>query len=140
VRFSYAEAMCDPAHYLPLARAAEEAGFTSFTIPDSICYPQFSDSRYPYTPDGVPRFSDTDPFPDPWTTVTAMAQHTKTLQFYTNVYVLPMRNAFAVRVRRAASCCRAYVATSEVYPRRQLRRRVSPILKRLDIRPRPPRQ
>ena len=58
MRFSYAESMCDPAHYLPLARAAEEAGFTSFVIPDSICYPEVSDSRYPYTPDGerdVPR-------------------------------------------------------------------------------------
>ena len=28
MRFSYAESMCDPAFYVPLARAAEHAGYT----------------------------------------------------------------------------------------------------------------
>jgi hypothetical protein len=37
MRFSYAESMCDPGHYLPLARAAEEAGWASFIVPDSLC-------------------------------------------------------------------------------------------------------
>ena len=49
VRFTFAESMCDPSHYMPLAIEAERAGFDSFTVPDSICYPQESDSKYPYT-------------------------------------------------------------------------------------------
>ena len=56
MRFSYAEAMCDPSHYAPLAKAAEEVGWHSFVIPDSICNPQVSDSKYPYTPDGDRHF------------------------------------------------------------------------------------
>ncbi len=38
MRFSLAESMCDPSHYPPLAIAAEEAGWASFAIPDSICF------------------------------------------------------------------------------------------------------
>ena len=47
MRFSYAEAMADPTYYIPLAKAAEAAGYTSMTIPDSIAYPFESDSKYP---------------------------------------------------------------------------------------------
>ena len=36
MRFSYQVGMCDPGHYLPLAQAAEAAGFDGITIPDSI--------------------------------------------------------------------------------------------------------
>ena len=56
MRFTYAESMCDPSHYLPLAIAAEQAGWNSFTVPDSIVYPEVSDSQYPYTPDGNREF------------------------------------------------------------------------------------
>src|SRR6516162_11733198 len=34
MRFSYAEALCDPTHYLPLARAVEDAGWDTFIVPD----------------------------------------------------------------------------------------------------------
>ena len=39
MRFSLAETMCDPTQYVPLAQAAEEAGFHAFTLPDSVAYP-----------------------------------------------------------------------------------------------------
>ena len=52
MRFSYAESMTDPSFYAPLARAAEEAGYDSMVVPDSICYPRHAVSRYPYSPDG----------------------------------------------------------------------------------------
>ena len=58
MRFSLAETMCDPSQYVPLAKTAEEVGFHAYTLPDSIAYPEVSDSKYPYTPDGdsaVPR-------------------------------------------------------------------------------------
>lgn len=94
MQYGLSIAFIDPAEYCPLAKAAEERGFTWATLSDHLLYPKQLSVPYPYTPDGKPRFADTDDFLDPWTTVTAMAQHTKTLKFYTNVYVLPMRNAF----------------------------------------------
>ena len=44
MRFAFAESMCDPTQYPTLAIAAEQAGYTSFTVPDSICYPRESDT------------------------------------------------------------------------------------------------
>ncbi|MCC6848971.1 MAG: TIGR03619 family F420-dependent LLM class oxidoreductase [Deltaproteobacteria bacterium] len=102
MRFSYAEAMCDPSHYLPLARAVEEAGYTSFTIADSICYPEVSDSTYPYTPDGNREFLDGKPFIDPFVLMAAMAAVTTTLRFTTFVVKLPIRNPVLV-AKQAAS-------------------------------------
>jgi probable F420-dependent oxidoreductase len=91
MRFTYAESMCDPNHFLPLAVAVERAGFTSFTVPDSICYPEVSDSKYPYTPDGNREFLDGKPFIEPFTLVPAMAAVTERLRFTTFVVKLPIR-------------------------------------------------
>ena len=49
MRFTYAEAMTDPSYYIPLAKAAEAAGYHAMTIPDSVAYPFESDAKYPYT-------------------------------------------------------------------------------------------
>ena len=38
MRFSYAESMTDPSFYLPLARAAEEAGYDSMVVPLSLIH------------------------------------------------------------------------------------------------------
>lgn len=102
MRFSYAEAMCDPSHYLPLARAVEDAGYTSFTIADSICYPEVSDSTYPYTPDGNREFLDGKPFIEPFVLMSAMAAVTTRLRFTTFVVKLPIRNPVLV-AKQAAS-------------------------------------
>nr|MBC8341553.1 LLM class F420-dependent oxidoreductase [Pseudomonadota bacterium] len=56
MRFGYLETMTDPGFMRPLALAAEEAGYDAFVIPDSICYPEVSDSKYPYTADGDREF------------------------------------------------------------------------------------
>ena len=66
MRFSYAESMCDPAFYIPLAKAAEAAGFTTFLVPDSVLYPEASDARYPYTPSGDRHFLENKPFIEPF--------------------------------------------------------------------------
>ena len=73
MRFSYQIGMCDPSHYLPLAKAAEEAGFHGITVPDSICYPQECSSSYPYNADGSRHFLETEPFIESLVAVTAMA-------------------------------------------------------------------
>jgi len=96
MRFSFAESMCDPSHYLPLARAAEAAGWTSFIVPDSICYPEVSDSTYPYTPDGDRRFLEDKPFIEPFSLIPAMAAVTERLRFTTFVVKLPIRQPVLV--------------------------------------------
>ena len=45
MRFSYAESMIDPSFYVPLVQGAEEAGYDTFLVPDSICYPEESSSK-----------------------------------------------------------------------------------------------
>jgi alkanesulfonate monooxygenase SsuD/methylene tetrahydromethanopterin reductase-like flavin-dependent oxidoreductase (luciferase family) len=102
MRFSYAEAMCDPSHYMPLAKAAEEAGYTSMTIPDSICYPEVSDSRYPYTPDGERTFIEDKPFIEPFVLMGALAAVTTKLRFTTFVVKLPIRQP-VLMAKQAAS-------------------------------------
>jgi probable F420-dependent oxidoreductase len=96
MRFSFAEAMCDPDHYVPLALAAERGGFTSFTIPDSICYPEVSDSTYPYTPDGNREFLDGRPFIDPFVLTATLGAVTETLRLTTFVVKLPIRQPVLV--------------------------------------------
>jgi len=96
MRFSYAESMTDPSFYLPLARAAEDAGFDSFVVPDSILYPRDSDSTYPYTPDGNREFLEDKPFIEPFSLIPAMGAVTETLRFTTFVVKLPIRNPVIV--------------------------------------------
>jgi probable F420-dependent oxidoreductase len=101
MRFSYAESMCDPSHYLPLAVEAEEAGWSSFVVPDSICYPEVSDSKYPYTPDGSREFLEDKPFLEPFSLIPAMGAVTQRLRFATFVVKLPIRDP--VLVAKSAS-------------------------------------
>ena len=96
MRFSYAESMTDPSFYLPLARAAEEAGYDSMVVPDSICYPEVSDSRYPFNPDGSREFLDDKPFLEPFSLIPAMGAVTETLRFITFVLKLPIRHPVLV--------------------------------------------
>jgi probable F420-dependent oxidoreductase len=96
MRFSFAEAMCDPDHYVPLALAAERSGYTSVTLPDSICYPEVSDSLYPYTPDGNREFLDGRPFIDPFVLAATLGAVTETLRLTTFVVKLPIRQPVLV--------------------------------------------
>jgi len=96
VRFSYAESMTDPAFYLPLARAAEDAGYDSMVVPDSICYPKTSDSVYPFNPDGTREFLDDKPFLEPFSLIPAMGAVTERIRFVTFVVKLPIRHPVLV--------------------------------------------
>lgn len=92
MRFSYAESMTDPSFYAPLARAAEDAGFDSFVVPDSIAYPSESDSIYPFNPDGTREFLEDKPFIEPFVLVGALAMVTERIRFTTFVVKLPVRH------------------------------------------------
>jgi len=103
MQYGLSIAFCDPNEYIPLAKAAEERGFAWVSLSDHLFYPQTMSAPYPYTADGKARFSENDFFPEPWTAITAMAQHTTTLRFYTNIYILPARNAIHAAKALAAT-------------------------------------
>lgn len=101
MRFSYVESMTDPSFYGPLARAAEDAGFDSFLVPDSIAYPHESDSVYPFNPDGTREFLEDKPFIEPFVLVGALSMVTERIRFTTFVVKLPVRHP--VHVAKLAS-------------------------------------
>ncbi|HUD80306.1 MAG TPA: TIGR03619 family F420-dependent LLM class oxidoreductase [Streptosporangiaceae bacterium] len=96
MRFSYAESMTDPSFYAPLAQAAEDAGYDSIVIPDSICYPAESDSVYPFNPDGTREFLEDKPFLEPFSLIPALGAVTRRLRFVTFVLKLPVRHPVLV--------------------------------------------
>jgi len=102
MRFTYAESMCDPSHFLPLARACDESGWSSFVVPDSIAYPEHSDTKYPYTPDGDRSFLENKPFIEPFVLMAAMGAVTERLRFTTFVVKLPIRHPVLVAKQLAS--------------------------------------
>jgi alkanesulfonate monooxygenase SsuD/methylene tetrahydromethanopterin reductase-like flavin-dependent oxidoreductase (luciferase family) len=91
MRFTYAESMTDPKYYLPLAKAADEAGYHAMTIADSIAYPFESDSKYPYTEDGNREFLDGKAFIETFALIGALSAVTTRLHFNIFVLKLPIR-------------------------------------------------
>ena len=91
MRFTFAEAMTDPTFYIPLAKAAEAAGYHAMTIPDSVAYPFESNSKYPYTPDGNREFLDGKAFIESFVLTAALCAVTTTLKFNHFVLKLPIR-------------------------------------------------
>jgi alkanesulfonate monooxygenase SsuD/methylene tetrahydromethanopterin reductase-like flavin-dependent oxidoreductase (luciferase family) len=91
MRFTYAEAMTDPTYYIPLAKAADAAGYHAMTVADSIAYPFESDSKYPYTPDGNREFLDGKAFIESFTLIGALSAVTTKLHFNIFVLKLPIR-------------------------------------------------
>ncbi len=102
MRFSYAESMTDPAFYIPLAKAAEAAGYHSMTIADSLAYPFESDSKYPYTPDGNREFLDGKEMIETFVLTAALGAVTTTLRFNFFVLKLPVRHP-ALTAKQAGS-------------------------------------
>jgi len=88
--------MVDPAYYVPLARAAEAAGYDSMVVPDSICYPAVATSTYPYSPDGGREFLEGKPFLEPFSLIPALGAVTERLRFITFVLKLPVRHPLLV--------------------------------------------
>lgn len=84
--------MCDPTFYVPLARAAEAAGFDTIAVPDSIAYPEESSSTYPYNFDGTREFLENKPFLEPTVAIAAMAAATSRIEFHTFVLKMPIRH------------------------------------------------
>ncbi len=102
MRFSYAETFCDPTFLAPLARAAEDAGYDSFVVPDSLIFPAASDTLYPYTADGDRAFLEDKPIIEPFTLIPYLAALTNRIRFTTFVLKLAVRPVVLV-AKQAAS-------------------------------------
>jgi probable F420-dependent oxidoreductase len=94
--------MTDASYYLPLAKAAEAAGYSSITVADSLAYPKDSDSTYPYTADGSREFLEDKEFIETFVLCAAMGAVTSTLRFTPFVLKLPVRPPVLV-AKQAAS-------------------------------------
>jgi probable F420-dependent oxidoreductase len=92
LKFTTPIAMIDPSFYVPVARAAEEHGFDSIAVPDSIAYPRESSSKYPYNFDGTREFLENKPFIEPMSAIAAMGVATERIEFHTFVLKMPMRH------------------------------------------------
>lgn len=78
--------------YQTLARAAEDAGWTSVSMPDSIFFPRETDSEYPYAEtEAVRQFIAASPFIEPMVAMAWMAAVTTKLRFYPGVLKVPVR-------------------------------------------------
>jgi len=102
VRFSFAESLIDSSFYIPLAKAAEEAGYHSMTIADGIAYPFESNSQYPYTPDGNREFLDGKEIIEAFVLTAALGAVTTKLRFNFFVLKLPVRHP-ALTAKQAGS-------------------------------------
>ena len=96
MKFSLALSSEPNDHYVPLAQAAEAAGFDAITIPDSICYPKETVSKYPYNADGSNSFLDGIPFIDPFVQIARLASVTERIAFTTAVVKLAVRQPVVV--------------------------------------------
>jgi probable F420-dependent oxidoreductase len=96
MKFWQVVSFSEPEQLLDIARAAEEAGFHGILLSDHLFFPGRLESRYPYSEDGVPGFDGATPFPEPWTTISAMAAVTERIRFATMVYILPLRHPIEV--------------------------------------------
>ena len=89
MKFWASTAFSPPEHYLPLARAADEAGVHGIMMSDHIFYPARSGVAVPVLADGAPIWPPETAWPDNWVTISAMAAVTERLQFGTSVYIAP---------------------------------------------------
>lgn len=96
MKFWQSLALTEPEQLLALAKVAEESGFHGVLVSDHVFLPEKLASKYPYSPDGAPGFDARTPFPEPWSTIAAMAAVTTRLQFATIIYILPLRNPLLV--------------------------------------------
>ena len=96
MKFWQVASFSEPDQLLDIARGAEEAGFHGVLLSDHLFFPGELRSKYPYSEDGKPMFDGTMPFPDPWTTIAAMAAVTTRLHFGTLIYILPLRHPLEV--------------------------------------------
>ena len=92
MKFSLGIAMSPLDQLTELARTAEECGFDSVALPDSLFFSEKVSADYPYTPDGSRMWNEETPWVDPMIAAAAMGAVTERIGFYTQVLKLGSRN------------------------------------------------
>lgn len=92
MKFTLGVAMSPLDQLAGLAQTAEECGFSSIALPDSLFYMETAAEKYPYTPDGSRMWNEETPWVDPLIAAASMAAVTERIHFYTNVLKLGSRN------------------------------------------------
>lgn len=96
VRFSVVTAFQPTSELLELARAADQLGYHSVSVPDHVVDLEEQRTPYPYTEDGSRRWPVGADWPDPWVLIGAMAALTSRVRFFTSVYVAALRDPIQV--------------------------------------------
>jgi probable F420-dependent oxidoreductase len=92
MKYTCAVPMVQIDQLVDIAKTAEDVGFDSIALPDSIFYMEKQSADYPYTADGSRMWDENTPFVDPLIAAGAMGAVTSTIRFYTNVMKLGSRN------------------------------------------------
>lgn len=95
MKFGVSLVRAHPSAWVDLAVAAEAAGYESLWLSDHLVLPaRFEPSRYPNGE--APPINPRSPMFDTWTMLAFLAARTRTLRFGTFVYLLGLREVFAV--------------------------------------------
>ncbi|WP_329791066.1 TIGR03619 family F420-dependent LLM class oxidoreductase [Lentzea sp. DG1S-22] len=92
MKFTVGIAMSPLDQLTELARCAEECGYSSIALPDSLFFSEKVSADYPYTPDGSRMWNADTPWVDPFVAAAAMGAVTSRIHFYTQVLKLGSRN------------------------------------------------
>ncbi len=92
MKFTVGIAMSPLDQLTELARCAEECGYASIALPDSLFFSEKVSADYPYTPDGSRMWNAETPWVDPFVAAAAMGAVTSRIHFYTQVLKLGSRN------------------------------------------------
>jgi probable F420-dependent oxidoreductase len=96
MKFWASTSFSPPEHYVPLAKAADDAGVHGILCSDHIFYPRDLSTPYPYSGDGSPIWPPDTAWPDNWVAIGAMAAVTERVEFGNGVYIAPARDLFTV--------------------------------------------
>ena len=92
MRFTLMPGLGGVEHYPELARTAENCGYHSLAVPDSLFYPEVTESDYPYlSTEAVRQALDGVPVLEPFVAIAGMAAITTRLRFYPAVMKVPVR-------------------------------------------------
>lgn len=92
-----ATAYLPPDELAPIAKAADELGYHTLALRRPRAQPRGTHHRVPlYRGRGSRRWEPFTPWVDPIVAIGTLGAVTERLPFFTNIYVLPMRNPFPV--------------------------------------------
>ncbi|HEX4704770.1 MAG TPA: TIGR03619 family F420-dependent LLM class oxidoreductase [Pseudonocardiaceae bacterium] len=92
MRFTLSTALCPLDQLTALAVTAEECGYASIALPDSLFFSEQVSAAYPYTHDGRRFWDEHTPWVDPLVATAAMGAVTNRIRFYTSVLKLGPRH------------------------------------------------